>query len=274
MLKRSLLLWSIAIVIAVVCVRLGLWQLERHRTRQAYNALVAERLATAPTGLAGLPADSAVRHYRRVQLSGTFEPSGEWVLANRSRDGSPGVHFLTPFRTDEGQLVVVNRGWVYAPDGRTVDRARWRETGRAIVSGYAEEFVGPGGPEDLPDERVLRRVRRAPFASAEPDVADFYVAATNVVPAVAPSEAAARDSIPVRLGEPALSEGSHLSYAFQWFGFATVAIVGAFFVDREQRRVTRRRKAERETAEREAAERDAAARLDTGASPLQPPPAS
>jgi surfeit locus 1 family protein len=34
----------------------------------------------------------------------------------------------------------------------------------------------------------------------------------------------------VRIGEPALDEGPHMSYAIQWFSFALIALAGAGYV--------------------------------------------
>jgi len=42
-----------------------------------------------------------------------------------------------------------------------------------------------------------------------------------------------------RLTVPPLDEGPHLSYAIQWFAFATVALVGAGFVIRQARGANR-----------------------------------
>lgn len=236
MIRRTILLYLIAAVAAIVCFRLGLWQYSRHKERAAFNAMVSERLEAPPVAPDALPPDGALRAYRRVELRGRFEPSGEWVVANRSRNGSPGVHFLTPLRTERGDLIVVNRGWAYAPDGHTVDRARWRETGVVRVEGYAAEFASDGGAGDDPAARVLRQPRREPFAAAEPDVAPFYVVALAVEHETPRSEAALRDSTPPRLEEPVLGTGSHLSYMVQWFVFGLIALVGAVLLDRHQRR--------------------------------------
>ena len=49
-------------------------------------------------------------------------------MTGRTRSGSPGVHILTPLRIPESDTaLLVNRGWVYSPDARTVDLTRWRE---------------------------------------------------------------------------------------------------------------------------------------------------
>src|SRR5690606_1761029 len=142
--------------------------------------VIEERLEAPPVIPSSLPADPDVRAYRRVEVNGQFEPSGEWLWSNRTMNGSPGVNILTPLRMQDGQAIVVNRGWVYAPDGRTPDRARFRETGLVTVRGYAQEFAGLDGPADDPEDRVLGRVRRGQFASSDPDIAPFYIVATDV----------------------------------------------------------------------------------------------
>ncbi len=235
--RRNLLLYAIATVVALVCARLGFWQLERMRQQSAHNTLVTARMGAAPVEPSQLPGDSAARHFTRVRAVGTFEPSGEWVLANRGRSGSPGVNFLTPLRTDDGRVIIVNRGWAYAPDGSTVDRPRWRESGRAVVVGYVAEFADENeGPRDLADERLLRRARRSPFATAEPDIAPYYLVALEVLTEQTRSPGALADSTPVRLEPPTLDAGPHLSYAVQWFLFGAIAFGGAILLGRHQQR--------------------------------------
>jgi cytochrome oxidase assembly protein ShyY1 len=43
-------------------------------------------------------------------------------------------------------------------------------------------------------------------------------------------------ALPIPVPLPALSEGPHLSYAIQWFSFATIALVGAAILLRRDRR--------------------------------------
>jgi surfeit locus 1 family protein len=54
---------------------------------------------------------------------------------------------------------------------------------------------------------------------------------------ILPAESgSAAPELPLAVDPPPLDEGSHASYAFQWFSFATIAVVGFFVV------VIRRRK--------------------------------
>jgi surfeit locus 1 family protein len=216
-----------SLLMAALFVRLGVWQVHRLAERRGRNALVASRLAAAPIPLDSLPRDSALAQYRRVKFAGTYDFSHEMVLVNRIHDGSPGVNLVTPLRPDSGtygdESVLVDRGWVYSPDGASVDQAKWREPERAAGTGYVQEFprvattaTTPGHPDRLrwlDPATVARRIGRP--------VADFYII-------VQPESEQHSTQIPVRVPVPPLDDGPHLSYAIQWFAFAAIAILGPF----------------------------------------------
>ncbi|MHB1313254.1 MAG: SURF1 family protein [Gemmatimonadaceae bacterium] len=216
--------------------RLGVWQLRRLAERRAFNAHLEERLAASPRPVTTLPADSAAGHFHRVTASGVFDFDAQVVLTARSRSGSPGVHVLTPLRLANGATVMVNRGWVYSEDAKSIDLAKWREQegDTVAITGYAETWWGrdtstvPGAPRavrSLDSAGVAARVGSA--------VLPYYVVQT--------SDSANTNTRPVRLGEPALDEGSHTSYAIQWFTFAMIAVIGGSLLVRQSLQETRDR---------------------------------
>src|SRR5688500_12678708 len=134
---REKALVGIALLFAALFVRLGFWQLDRLRERKAFNAPIESRINQPPVDLRELPRDPAVARYRRVRLSGEYDYARELVLVLRSRQGSPGVNLLTPLRVPGSDTaVLVNRGWIYAPDGMTADTKPWRERNPAGATGY------------------------------------------------------------------------------------------------------------------------------------------
>ena len=216
-----MLFCAIALAAAALFIRLGFWQVGRLHERQARNAVVGAQQRSAPMALAALPRDSAAAHFRPAGVEGRFDYDHELVVASRSRHGSPGVELLTPVRiAGSDTAVLVNRGWVYSPDGGTVDRARWREGDSALVTGYVEMYAPDvGATTSAIDARIVRRVSRQEIAAKIPyPVAPFYL--------VARSDTASLTH-PVRRDLPALDEGPHRSYAFQWFCFAAIALGGA-----------------------------------------------
>ncbi|MFN9575652.1 MAG: SURF1 family protein [Gemmatimonadota bacterium] len=226
---------------AAGCVRLGFWQLSRLAERRTFNARLSARFAAPPVPIAALPSDTAESRYRRVQLAGTWDVAREVRLVSRTRNGSPGNHYVTPLRRPGTDTVVlVNRGWVYAQDAKTpADPARWRPradsaTGIAFVDVFPMGLPGAAGTAE--DSAVIRRLDPPALRDRWPyPVAPFYL----VLQPSVDDTTRDRDSTPVRLALPPMSEGPHLSYALQWFGFASVAVVGAALFARADRRRAR-----------------------------------
>lgn len=226
---RNVVLVLIAAAFSAACVSLGFWQLRRLAARRALNARIVHRLDEAPVAVDSLPRDTAALHYRAVAVRGTYDFAHELVLADRTRNGAPGVDIITPIRTpaSDTSLLVV-RGWVYAPDGLTVDLAKWREEDTVSSVGYARPldvpYPGHAALEGHPNAYRwvdLRAVR----ASVPYPVYPFLV----VLGGDTTNAAARLAHRPPRVPPPPLDEGPHMSYAIQWFSFATIAIVGTIF---------------------------------------------
>jgi surfeit locus 1 family protein len=230
---RSSVAFVLALIVAGVCIRLGLWQLDRLEQRRARNEVIAARMRETPVVVGALPDDTSRLRYRRVLVSGTFDFEHQLVVTGRARAGSPGVHLFTPLRLD-GSAVLVNRGWVYSPDAASVDLTRWREPEDVSLEGYAEPLgVLLGMAARTVDSDQVRVLDAVMIDSVVPyAVEPFYIVATS------PSAAGAQG--PVRLTLPALDEGPHRSYAIQWFAFAAIALVGVPILVRHDAR--RRRK--------------------------------
>ena len=226
--KRLWLFVAIAVLCAAVFVRLGIWQLHRREERRTRNALVLSRLKEPESDVESLPRDTSAIRFRRVRVTGTADYDHELVYAARSYRGSPGVNLLTPVRVPgHDTAVLVNRGWVYAPDGASVDHGRWRERD-STFSGYLEELPSTGGSTYSERPGVIARLGYDAVAKSLPyPVTPFYVVVLGDS-AIAPDRLA-------RLTIPPLDEGPHLNYAIQWFFFALVALAGAGFVIKQAR---------------------------------------
>jgi surfeit locus 1 family protein len=217
--RRTFLTLAIPFACAALFVRLGVWQLSRLKEKRAFNAVLAQRLAAPPSDVTALPADTALGHYRRVTAAGTLLYGREVVYAGRSHEGSPGVDLLTPMKVaGHDTVVMINRGWAFSPDAGSIADSLWKEKDSVSVSGYAETFAGR---ERAVAQRRVHALDRAAIGKLVGlPIAPYVLVQTSDTGPHA-------DSVPVRLGVPALSEGPHESYAIQWFSFALVAVVGA-----------------------------------------------
>jgi surfeit locus 1 family protein len=229
--KRSLVLVGLAAVVAAVCVRLGFWQLDRLQQQRAINAKISEGLASTPTPARALLATPGEHGYRRVTAKGTLDYDREIIFALRMREGSPGVNLITPLRlAGTDTVVLVNRGWVYSPDGVSVELPRWRESSEMTFEGFLQPFTTAEYGRVTASARsgAVRRLDRDSLAANLP-----YPIAAYSLTALSPSIRS--DTTPVRLMQPTLDEGPHLGYAMQWFAFALIAVVGTGAVIRRQR---------------------------------------
>ncbi len=214
---------AIAVVVAVVCVRLGLWQLSRLNDRREVNATRATRLAQPQLQITEWLALDSTGAGRRAEAAGVFDFTRELIVVARSFRGVPGVHIVTPLRLPDGSALLVERGWVPSADGRSIDLERVRERAWANPTGLLlgnvteqpEAIVG-----DAVWPRYVRRVTPPDHGAAYPyPVLDLLLRRTEL-PDSAPQEMRA---VPL----PELSDGPHLSYAIQWFAFAVIAVIGS-----------------------------------------------
>lgn len=233
---RYILLSIIGVAVALGCFRLSKWQVDRLAQRRAFNAALAERLAATPVALDAIPNDPSRARYRRIVTAGVFDYSRELALALRSRDGSPGVYILTPLRLADGRTLLTNRGWVYAPDGMSLDFERWREADTVSATGFIDTFVEPRGPVAMEARpQLVRRLVRDSLArrlGGDTPLFPYILVLTNPSPS--------KDA-PARLQPPSNSNGPHVSYAIQWAAFGIIALVGTFLALRRgiaERRTT------------------------------------
>ena len=235
MTRRLVAFVALATVLGALFVRLGFWQLDRRAERRAMNQNVADRLRIPAVPFEELLSDPDATN-RRAAVRGMPDFDNEVIVTGKSRNGSPGVHILTPFRVaGSDTAVLVNRGWVYSPDAATVDLNRWREQ-RSTFAGFIQrlpmtEPAAASGGRSVARARALR----VPSVPAVERLLPYHVHSLYLVA----QDSAAGDSVPVRL-EPAVpSDGPHLSYAIQWFAFAAIALIGAAAVVRRERALTR-----------------------------------
>ena len=199
-----------AIMVAIT-VALGFWQVRRLEWKTALLTEIDRGEAAAPIPLGPDP-----RPFSRVQASGQFlPPTALYGTEVRStRDGaSMGAQLIQPLRLDDGQIVMVDRGWVPEPAPLIPSTP-----GPSTVIGYvrpAEYPVRFGAADDPAAHRFYALDPAAIGASLGLHAAPYTLVALGPdKPGVIPEPATA-------LPRPV---NNHLAYAFTWFAFAAVAL--------------------------------------------------
>jgi len=224
------------VVMVVLMFNLGLWQLRRLDDRRTDNTVIAAAIAAEPVDVAAyLDEFGAPPDYTAVATTGTYLADVEVRIANRSSGGQPGFWLATPLQLQDGRIIAVVRGWVPRRILADLDdRSVAAPTDSVIVAGLAFESVSGGrvAQVSLGDTPEISQVDLIRFAEVTGlDVEDVWIR----LRAQSPTQT---DGLPVPVPDPDLGEGSHLSYAFQWFFFTagTVVVYGLIL----RRALTRR----------------------------------
>ena len=213
--------WILAIVVALALaglfVRLGVWQLDRLDERRASNALIEERTAGAPVPLDQLVArhgdDPADLVYRQAIVEGVYRPDLEFVSVGRTYGDARGTLVLTPFELPDGSLLVVARGVVPPELAGPPAEQHPPPSGAVVLTGRIDDGEEPlriGEPD--PDDGVLVSLSRVDLAYIDRWIAADVLPISLLLDASDPS---APSEQPARIPSEELTEGSHLGYAVQ-----------------------------------------------------------
>ncbi len=212
------------IIAALVMIRLGFWQLDRRAQRLERNARITSRSSQPVLQIDGPLEDPTSVEYRYAIVSGTFDYDNEIIVIGRVRGDAPGLHLLTPLRLAGGNYaVLVDRGWIPYSEREPAARTQYRGPQQAELRGRIMRSFGTaaGLPAAAQPRRdAWARVDVAGIQAQMPyQLLPFYLEQLQE-----PGET----GLPWRGAEIVLDEGSHLSYAIQWFSFAVI-LLGGFF---------------------------------------------
>ncbi|GAA4344505.1 hypothetical protein GCM10023165_27730 [Variovorax defluvii] len=203
---------------------LGVWQLERRAWKLALIERVETRVHAAPVDIpppARWPQVSAASdEYRHVRLSGTFLHDRE-TLVQASTVLGPGHWVLTPMRTAQGTIVLVNRGFVPADRRERASRSANEPAGEVQLSGLLR-MSEPGGGflrrnDPAGDRWFSRDVQAIAAARGLPGAAPFFV--DEDAPAAQPAPGA-QPRWPATGLTVIAFRNHHLVYALTWFALA------------------------------------------------------
>jgi surfeit locus 1 family protein len=219
-----------------LCVRLGIWQLDRLAQRRAFNAQFLSARAQPALDLnQEQPSDLTKMEWRSVKVTGQYDFADQVALRNQYYDSQYGYHLLTPLRFGD-QAILVDRGWIPADGNSTPsDWRKYDEAGTVTLSGQlrlgqtkprfggvADTLPLNGGKLDFWNNADLAQIaKQLPYP-----VLPVYIQPK-------PDSSATDPPIPFQ-PEVEITEGPHMGYAVQWFTFATILFVGYPFFLRKQ----------------------------------------
>jgi cytochrome oxidase assembly protein ShyY1 len=233
------IIFSVVVVLLVILMlNLSAWQFRRLHERRSFNAEVRSR-----TSAAAAPFDTVIppgttvdgarpEEWKTVTVTGTFDPSAQVLIRNRSLDAAPGYHVVTPLKRADGSAVLVVRGWVpLSTSNSTTPDVPEPVTGTVTVEGRVRPTQNPGALASRdPAEGVLATLARIDIPRIQQQTA-YPIAPAYVE--MSSSSPAPTTALPALVPLPELDDGPHLGYAVQWIIFSICAVIGWFLIVRK-----------------------------------------
>ena len=214
----------ISSAIVLICLSLGVWQVERLHWKEGLIAARAAAVAAPPIAPPEAGDQARGTEFRHVTAGGEFLNDREIFVGASAESGTIGYHVLTPLREASGRIVFVNRGYIPADLKDPARRAAGQFARTVTVTGLLR--LPPRGRPNwfLPDNRpdinywlwvdlpAMARTDGLDPAQVEP----FYIDADATPnPDGWPKGGVTRLALP----------NNHLQYAITWFGLAIAMAV-------------------------------------------------
>ncbi len=231
----------LALVFAVACVSLGMWQFARLEESRTQIARVKANYDSTPVVLESvittLDSFTLSDSWKQVTASGRYLDNQQILVRSRPLNGDVGFEVLAPLRLSDGRIFIVDRGWIPSGDTTAVaSRVPQPPAGDVTVIARLKPSEPALAGRDAVDGTVptihlpmIRELIRAHSADA-PVIVGAYGLVVSESPAVT--------EMPTPAEKPELDEGPHLSYALQWLIFAVMGFVGLGLAVRNERRIS------------------------------------
>lgn len=221
---RWLLLSLFVVALVVIGIRAGFWQMSKHEHRVERNAVIKEHFGDDAVPLDGVVGPGATvgdrQEWTHVEVRGRYDAAHELTVKFMVRDSQPGVDVVTPLVLADRTAVLVDRGWWPTENtGKRPDDVPPPPTGEVIVTGWLRVNSGANVGATTPVDGQIRAISSVRLAESVPyGLRDGYLHLRTQSPEASEG---------LRLEpEPDLGQGPHFFYAFQWWFFALLAIVG------------------------------------------------
>lgn len=225
MLKLRPLKWPTIVMLPIVLfsLSLGVWQMDRRAWKRDILDRIAANQAAAPLTLDELLEGDPLRfEYGRVRVKGSFLHDREFFLAARSLKNTVGKQVVTPMRTDDGTIVLFDRGWIPSEKTEPAKRAEGQLSGKVDLVGIVRrsQIKRQFAPDNDPEKNFWFHVdvplmRRMAGGRPDPVLDSFFLEAD-----AAPNPGGVPVGGQTRLDIP----NDHLQYAITWF---LIALAGA-----------------------------------------------
>ncbi len=225
--SHALLTTVLALVLIGLCLWASHWQYARGVARHHRNFVISSHVNQPVTTLDAIGGDVAGAEWRKVSITGKFDPSHQILLRNQYSQGAYGFDLLTLFTDSASRTFWVDRGWIAPGKSATATpQLPVTSSGDVAITGRIrlEDSLPQGSFFAITpgSKNLISKWNAQSKTSGKTE--NFYVDLLSA------SDPAMSPAVPVEL--PELTDGPHMAYALQWLFFAGLAGYGRLLLRR------------------------------------------
>ena len=234
--KSTIKATLITLILAITCMKLGSWQLNKAQFKLSLQAQYSKYENDPATQLPTNFSNLDEMRYKKVRVHGKYLPQYQILLDNQFDGERAGYYVLTPLAIDGSEnIILVNRGWIEASENHN----QIPEVNTPLTSQSVEGFVWvPSHKFYTLEKKTNTKEWNKVWQNID---LDLY---TQLVP---------KKVLPIILKMSPNNEGgfarhwvrpddrvqTHLSYGYQWYGFAIASILIYLYLGFKKNNITK-----------------------------------
>jgi cytochrome oxidase assembly protein ShyY1 len=226
--RRTIAFTLCAFALSALCVRLGFWQWHRMEHKKHMQAVIERHLGAAP-----VPLESVLRPGHRVsdddewtpvRATGRFDAGREVTVKFTTRDGNAGADVVTTLVLADGSAVLVDRGWMAtANTNQRPKHIPAPPAGRVTIEGWLR-------PDNRAGDNAVVPVGGQVRAIASHGLQRYM--GRDLLPGFVNLQKPANSGLAPE-PRPHVSHWLNFFYAWQWWFFSVLALIGPFWFSRD-----------------------------------------
>jgi len=196
---------------------LAIWQVQRLQWKEDLIARLDRNLSLPPVSSTEYT-NIDQEEFRLLKEHGHYDVRNEMHVLLQSYNGKVGTHVITPFITDTGKTILVNRGWV--PNEEAYKEP---EIGHELYGVIRKNpRKGYFALENEPKKSIWYNIDLPEmYANLDAPDADYYVEAKAL-------DEKAEMTYPIPLPKKIDIYNEHLQYVITWFGMS-IALLAVYY---------------------------------------------
>jgi surfeit locus 1 family protein len=223
MVRRFHFEWRTALLAALLLptmISLGFWQLRRADENRSLISVAEKKREQMPVPYIQLPNITDESQLQQVSLQGGQWLDNFFLLENQTHEGHNGYHVIGVMRLQDGQHLLINRGWVLAPALRS--ELPFIPPYKVAAVEIGEVYVPPQLLLDKPvfaETGWPRRIGKLNIPGLERELG------FNVRPVLVRLREGSPSALIAQWPVVNIDPDKNIAYAVQWFGMALALVV-------------------------------------------------